>query len=960
MTTRRNLPRILIAAAALVAVAADDPPARPLSPEESRATIRLSDPGLTIELVAAEPDIQSPVAVAWDEDGRLYVAEMLDYPLGPGSGKIKLLEDRDGDGRHERVTVFADGLNFPNGVMPYDGGVLVTAAPDILFLKDTDGDGKADVRRVVLTGFAEGNTQLRVNGLNWGADNWIYGANGRSDGVIRRPGEPDDAAVPLRFHDFRFKPDSGPIETVSGFSQFGLPRDDWGRRFPTWNTIPIRHAVLEERTLARNPFLAESATVAAIIDPADGGRVYPISPPPVTYNRESTFYYNASSGATVYRGDQLGPEYLGDALFCEALMNIVQRRVLEHRGPTFHAGRAPNEAEREFIAATDPFFRPVNLATGPDGALYVVDMYREVVEHPDFVPPALREETDFRRWNNRGRLWRVSREGAKPTPAPKLGRASTADLIAELEHPNGWRRDTAQRLLVTRRDLAAAPDLETMARASDSPLGRLHAAWTLDGLGALQDPIVEALLEDPDADVREAAARLAVGRAGVLEAVEALADDDEARVRFQAAIALGDRDEPEAVDALARIAARDAEDEWSRLAVLSGLRETAPPFLASLLETDPDWLASPSPGQARLLASTAAILGARAQDDELRALAARIAPSDGEAGVGGRVALLLGLSDGLARAGRAPRDLARREGFEGIAALLDRAGTTVDAAEAGPDDRARALTLLSRFRPDDAATRIPPLLSAAQPDAVRAAAAQAVAEVRTVELADRVLESWESTPTGTRRAVVSALVRSAPLAARLVEALEEDAVAPAELTPAEREALRTSPDEDVARRASALLASRTPPNRAEVVAKFQPALGLVGDPGRGRELFSQNCQTCHAHRGEGFNVGPDISGVASRPPSALLVDVLDPNADVSPDYVAFNVVTADGRTFSGLLAEETAASLKLKAAEGVELSVLRSEVEAVRSTGRSLMPEGFEDVLGEQGLADLISFLKQP
>ncbi len=944
----------------LACLAADEPPARPLSPEESRATIRLSDPDLEIELVAAEPDVQSPVAAAWDEDGRLYVVEMLDYPLGPGSGKVKLLEDRDGDGRYESVAVFADGLNFPNGVLPYDGGVLVTAAPDVLFLKDTDADGKADVRRVVLTGFGEGNTQLRVNGLSWGADNWIYGANGRSDGVVRRPGEPDSDAVPLRLHDFRFKVDSGPIQTVSGFSQFGLPRDDWGRRFPTWNTIPIRHVVLEERTLARNPFLAESDAVASIIDPADGGRVYPISPPPVTYNRESTFYYNASSGATVFRGDRLGPEYEGNALFCEALMNIVQRRTLERRGPTFLAGRAANEADREFIAATDPFFRPVNLTTGPDGALYVVDMYREVVEHPEFVPQALRDVNDFRRWNDRGRIWRVARKDAKPVTPPKLGAATPAELMAELEHPNGWRRDTAQRLLVTRRVLAAAPDLQTMARASESPLGRIHAAWTLDGLGALSDPIVEALLQDHDADVREAAAKLAAGRAGLLETLVGLADDDEPPVRFQAAIALGDFDAPEAVAALARIAAADVEDHWTRLAVLSGLRETASPFLAALLKDHPDWLATPTPGQARLLESTAAILGARAKPEELRALAARLAPAEGDPGVAGRVALLSGLADGLARAGRAPGDLLKEQGFEGGAALLDRAAASVDAADAPAAERASALTLLSRFRPDAAASRVPALLDAEQPGEVRAAAAEALAEIRSPELADGALRVWESIPTDSRRAVIAGLVRSTPTAARLVAALEDDAVAVAELTPGEREALRNSADADVARRAGALLASRTPPNRAEAVAKYQSALKLTGDPERGAVLFSQNCKTCHAHRGEGFNVGPDISGVASRPPSALLVDVLDPNADVSPDFVAFNVVTADGRTFSGLLAEETAATLKLKEAEGVEHVVLRSEIEAVRSTGRSLMPEGFEDVLGEQGMADLIAFLKQP
>ncbi|WP_165250642.1 PVC-type heme-binding CxxCH protein [Paludisphaera soli] len=937
---------------------AADPAPGPLPPEQAKATLRLIDPELTIELVASEPDVCSPVAAAWDEDGRLFVAEMLDYPVGPASGKVRLLEDRDGDGRYERASTFAEGLNFPNGVLPWNGGVLVTAAPDILFLKDEDGDGVADVRKVVLTGFAEGNTQLRVNGLTWGSDNWVYGANGRSDGAVRRPEDPESAVVPLRFHDFRFRPDTGAVEVVSGFSQFGLPRDDWGRRFPSWNTMPIRHVVLEEKALARNPYLAESASVATILDPADGGRVFPISPPPTTFNRESTTYFNASCGPTIYRGDLLGDGYVGNAFFGESLTNLVQRRILEHQGPTFLARRA--EADREFLASTDPFFRPVNTATGPDGALYVVDFYREMVEHPAFVPADVRDSIEFKRWMNRGRIWRIARKGAKTAPPPRLGGASAEALAALLENPNGWRRDAAQRLLVTRGDRAAVPALAALAKASARPLGRIHAAWTLDGLGALDDATVAGLLADPSADVREAAAKLAAGRPDLLNAVATLADDGEPRVRFQAAIVLGDSSAPAAVESLAKVAARDAEDEWTRLAVLSGLRDTASPFLASLLKAHPEWLATATPGQARLLGATASILGVRANPDELKALSAALRPPAAGEGSAGRLALLLGLSDGLARAGKPPRELAGEAGFEGLAVLLDRAGETVAATDAEAADRARALTLLSRFRPDAAAEFVPTLLGADQPPAVQAAAADAIAEVASAPLAGRIFESWESIAIAPRRAVLAAMVRSAPLAGGLVEAIEDDVVGLSELTPAERESLRSSSDPEVARRVSALLESRTPRDRAEVVAKFQSALALEGDVARGRELFVKNCRTCHQHRGDGYKVGPDLSGVASRPASALLKDVLDPNADVSPDFVAFTVLTKRGQTLSGLLAEETAASLKLRGAEGIEQSILRTEIEAVRRSGRSLMPEGFEDALGEQGLADLIAFLRQP
>ena len=238
------LPRI-ISVSAGVGLAAHAAWAGPLTPEQERASFQLADPSLVIELVAAEPEVLSPVAIAWDAAGHMFVAEMIDYPIGPASGQIRRLEDRDHDGRYETATVFASQLAFPNGVLPWNGGVIVTAAPDLLFLKDTDGDGRADERRVLLTGFGEGNQQLRVNGLLWGLDGWIYGANGRSDGEMRRPGE--TRSTSLRGHDFRFRPGTGEYEAVAGRSQFGLARDDWGNRFLSWNTIPIRQDVLPKR-----------------------------------------------------------------------------------------------------------------------------------------------------------------------------------------------------------------------------------------------------------------------------------------------------------------------------------------------------------------------------------------------------------------------------------------------------------------------------------------------------------------------------------------------------------------------------------------------------------------------------------------------------------------------------------------------------------------------------------------
>jgi putative membrane-bound dehydrogenase-like protein len=949
-------------------VLAADRPTGPLSPAGELQTFRLADPRLSIELVAAEPDLVSPVAVCWNENLQMFVAEMIDYPAGPTAGRVRMLEDRDGDGHYENSTIFAAGLPFPTSVFPWGGGLLVAAAPDIIFFRDRDGDGKADERRVILTGFAEGNQQLRVNGLSMGLDNWIYGANGRSDGLIRRPQDPPEKAVLLRHRDFRFRPATGEVEAVAGFSQFGLPRDDWGNRFPSWNTVPFRHVVIEERVLSRNPYLAESTSVAEILDPQDGNRVFSISPPQVTFNREPVTVFNASCGSTIYRGDRLGDTYAGNAFVCESLTNLVHRRALVPAGPTFSARRV--EQNREFLASTDPAFRPVNLATGPDGAFYVIDFYREMVEHPQFVPQDVRSSVNFRKWNDRGRIWRIrpSQPDAdrKKSPPTRLGPASTAELITLLGHPNGWSRDTAQRLLVERPSSPATVALLETAAQAHAPLARLHALWTLEGLHTLTDATVARALDDEHPGVREAAARLAIGRSVLVSKLTALADDPAMRVRFAVAIALGEIPGEPATLALAKIAVRDFNDEWMRLAVLSGLRETAWPFLKYLLLAQQEWLSNPPPSAALLLTQTASILGGRHRPDEVEALAASLIPNSQREPDHGRLALLEGLTGGLLRAGQSPRSLLTPPSAEyptlarSTSALLDKARTSIESSTELPQARARALKLLAQFRPDSVASLIPGLLDPAQPALVQSAAAQAVANVASPSLVSAILDRWPSLAVATRRELLATLLSSPALATPLIDALATGTVAPSELDAAARTALDRLPDPMQRQRAATILAKAAPLPRTQVIQAFQSALSLPADTRRGAELFTKNCQTCHERQGKGHRVGPDLSSVASRPASALFDDILDPNHNLSPDYVNFLLVTKQGKVLSGLLVEETATSLKLKRADAAEETILRSEVDELRASGRSLMPEGLEQVLGVQGLADILAFLREP
>ncbi|MFO0909198.1 MAG: PVC-type heme-binding CxxCH protein [Isosphaeraceae bacterium] len=944
---------VLLAAAGGVHAHADTPP----TPSESLAALRLADPELKIELVAADPDVESPVAIAWDEQGRLYVAEMRDYPAAPTAGRIKRLEDRDHDGRYEHVTIFADRLPYPNGVLPWNGGLIVTAAPDLLYFEDRDNDGRAESRRVLLTGFGEGNQQLRVNSPTWGLDNRITLANGRSGGAVRRPEDPPSRAQPIPRQDIRFDPRSGLFEPIAGFSQFGLPRDDHGNRFPSWNTVPLRHVVLEELGGA-----VPNRTVAEILDLSDGGRIYSVAPSQRRFNKETVAYFNASCGPLIYRGESLGGRYRGDAFVCEPLSSVVHHRKLEPTGATFRATRV--EQGREFLASTHLWFRPVNLANGPDGALYVVDFCRAWVEHPAFVPEGQRTSVDFREGFERGRIWRISRRDEARPRAP-LGLPLEADpsaLVSSLSHANGWIRDTAHRLLIERHDPRSVAPLRELVARSSSPLARIHALWILDGLEALDAPTLQAAVADSDAHVREQAVRVVQRRkspAVFLEPLLRLADDDALRVRLQIALVLSGSDQDAARSALARIAARDADSTWTLEAIIGSPRFDPAAFLASI-EATPRWFEGPTEAQSDFLRRIAGRLGQNADRPKLERLAKLVERYPASPG---SLALLQGLAESstgrrwYGRQTLTESDAQLRPLFQGaVASALLAATSRVQPASV----RARALAVVIGVRDPAAAQVTLDLLASDQPAEVQTVAARGVAVLADLKLAGAVLDRWDGLTIATRRILVGALTSSPALASRLIEAVERGGVSPAEVDPATRDALMRLNDPDLRSRLTALFKSSPEADRAAVVARHEPVLTLAGDVERGRGLFAKHCQTCHSRGGVGNKVGPDLLSVVGKPAADLLVAVLDPSREAAPDGQAFLVATVTGQTLTGLLIEENAESIRLRRAEGLEDTIPRDQIEAVRPTGRSLMPDGLEQVLPAQDLADVIAFLRFP
>src|SRR6185503_220313 len=442
------------------------------------------------------------------------------------------------------------------------------------------------------TGFRRDNVQALLSNLRWGLDNWFTGSFGQDGGRVRSLRKPAQPELSAAGQHFRFRA-TGEIEALSGDGRYSNTSDDFGRRFCSQTYSPARHAVLEDRYLRRNPYLPVSSTVHGITSEGSSGPVYPASPPELwrvlstafvmvgrventvrtlEHGGEVSGYFTGAAGPVIYRGTALGEGCYGQYFIGECGMNLVHRRVLTPAGSTFRADRL--EEKSEFLTSTDNWFRPVCLANGPDGALYICDMYRETIEHPWSIPPAIKRHLDLTSGQERGRIWRVTAEGAPHWRKPRLARAGAAELVEALRRPESWWRETAARLLYQRQDRAAVGPLEALVAGAERPATRAAALWALEGLGSLRPEVAEAALGDSSAGVREQAVRLSR-----LERLFAF-DDPDPRVRLELAYRMGETDDPRAVEVLSRLA--NGADVWLRTAIVSSARKSSADLLRRL------------------------------------------------------------------------------------------------------------------------------------------------------------------------------------------------------------------------------------------------------------------------------------------------------------------------------------------------------------------------------------------
>ena len=954
----------------------DQPTAAPKSPAESAACFEI-EPGYRIELVAAEPLVFDPVAIDFDATGRMFVAEYGDYPVGPKDpaspalSQIVLLQDTDNDGRMDQRFVFARHLKFCHSVLAWGTGVLACTETSIVYLPDDNHDRAADRVETWFEGFTPAHPQMQIGCPRIGLDNRIWCTYGHGKVRCVRPGfeSPDPVEIPRV--DFCFDPYTMKFEAVTGAGQFGNTVDSYGRRFFSSNRNPSMTAMFTSEQLGRNAFAAVTSGHTDAGPAGEKTRVYPrVAMKSNWLSHAGT--HTSACGVTAYRGGLAGPESDQSLFVCEPVGHLVTRSVVTTDGAGLTTLRARDTAD--FLTSTDTWFRPASLTTGPDGSLYLADMYRLWVEHPKFVPDDVAARMDWRAGEDRGRIWRITPEHS--TASSFRSPRSTADYIALLSDANGWRRQLGQRLLLETKDPTAIPMLRNLLTGRNSDLhasfGRLHALWTLHGLGVLTSADLTAAASDPFTSIRRDVAQLAHLLQNPTERAQTLKQllaDPEPTVQFYALLAMRNTDS-DLLQAAAKTATSD--DPWLQRAFLLSVPQAAPQVLQSLASP-----AGPSSQNQTVLAARQDYVRrltlnscVYADLTALRLIATTV-KDPATTPVWFRTAIVVGLSEGLPRARSAelpksPTELLQNppaallDDLQGIQQVLDTAALHAVDRKLSDVDRIAAMTLLPQLPPTQLQTAITSLLASGESSACQKAAVEMVRRTGRPDAAQQVMDAWPTLTPAARSAAVDLFLSRRDSLSLLLERMQSGIILPASLSIDQRLPLLQNPDKAIQETARKLFGGTVSADRRKVAEEYAAALQTEGDPQRGALVFERTCSKCHRIGSVGQSVGPDISDTRARAADALLYDILDPNRRVDPQFSEYVVVTTDGRLLNGLLVSETPQTITLRQAEGRESSLNRSDVEELRATNRSLMPEGIEKDVTITQMADILAFLKQP
>ncbi len=971
-----------------------------LSPQEAQAKFTLPE-GFEIRLFAAEPMVVNPVAMTWDARGRLWVVELYEYPLGAAKGekprdRIKILEDTDADGKADKVTVWADGLNLATGILLGNGGAYVGQAPHLLFMKDTDGDDRADTSEVVLTGFGLEDRHELLNGFTWGPDGHLYMTHGVfTFSKVRDPNNPNAAPVDMNAAVARFHPIIKKFEVFADGTS-----NPWGVDFDARGNAFISACVIDHlwHIAPGVQYLRQGGVWANPHGYADMHSQRGGIPSIVDHRHHMAAY----AGVQVYQGDQYPAEHRGTIVMGNLHDNAIHQDVLTPNGSSFKAS-----AKQDFVRANDGWFMPVSTQTGPDGCLWIMDWYDKYpcYQNARADPDGVDRE--------HGRIWRVVWTGkekgravpSRPQRGMDLARASTSELVALLSHPNSWQRRMAQQLLVERGDATARQGLNALLKNGATVEARLAALWTLHGLNLLEGAHLQGLIKDGEPALRAWTARL-MGERGAaseqaMQALVTLAGDSDPTVRLAAATAarqfvsgaltVNTPPRPETADAnigevLATLirASKDGNDPLIPFMIWMA----AEPAVASDPVTVLKWMrdngADTLPLSAHLTTKVMRRICDLSSVEHLAAAMEFIARvSESEALV---VAALDGLLEGqkgralspgdaatavldrLLSSGSQPiKDRAQRLGtLWGNSAAIKRSIDLVNDGSATLQQRLEAIGVVRKLKNADAREALRKATVGGNPESLTLEAVRALGEIGADDFPPDILQRWAQLTPAVRRTAAEILASRDRWASMFLSALEQKQIQPGDVpATAIRTMMRSQADYGMLAKRAGLVFGRVRDADADklaiIAAKKRMILDGKNPPDiqAGHEVARRVCLTCHKLHGEGADVGPDLTGVGRSSLDALLANIIDPNQIIGAGYENVEIETKDGRNISGRMVENSDVRVRLLAAGPKEEVIAKADIESLRVSQLSVMPEGLEQ-LPDAEFRNLIAYILNP
>ena len=908
----------------------------------------------------------------------------------------------------ERV-VFADNLILPAGVMRWKKGILVTDAPNLLYFEDSDQDGRADIRDTVLSGFALSNPQHNTNNPMYGLDNWIYighqGATstreykeefGDEGSEIIFPGSPEAQKLPKNANglSIRFMPDKKWIETLSYQTQFGHAFDQWGNWFGCNNSNQGYHEVIANRYFQRNKNLVISKSIQHMSDHLNAPEVFPTTTHPDRQLLTDVGVMTSGCGITVYDGGAFPAPFDKNISFmAEPVSNLVHADILKDKGSSFEASAILSN--KEFLTSTDAWSRPVNFYVGPDGALYMLDYYRRVIESPEWMSEKAVKEGGLYDGSDMGRIYRITASGQKSSKITKginLGNESSEKLVQHLSDNNRWWRTNSQRLLVDRKDRNIIPSLLKMANNPESPMGRLHALWTLEGLGALRPDLIEKALQDTESGIRVNAIKLAELHfqdfPQLFKTLRSIQNDKDSKVRLQLLLSLGYDNSSESATVRNKLLFQDINDKWTQLAALSAPSSQTESILKEVLK---NYQAS-IPAYSLLVQRLATMIANGGDQNSIK----KLIKSSVQNGSGGdnqwKGAMLEGISIGMeSQKSKSPESInafkedqnllintffhhqsveVRKGALEMLKVIGLSNGPEIKAAvnrtlvvaanRSLPDDkRVEAINFLALTEPEPFSNLLKGLIVAQEQTIIQLAALKTLSKVPGTVVSEYVLQKWAVLTPEIRDAAIGTFLGNNDRIKLLLNAIEKNQVQASSVSFGRSVQLMQNKD-DLLRNKARTLFTKNEEDGKKVNKAYQEALVLKGDATKGQNVYLQNCAICHQVRGKmGVELGPDLGTIRNWTAEIIMANILDPNISISSGYDLWNVELKNGESHQGIISSESDVALTLKNNGKLEKTINRQDIKEIKSMEISAMPSGLEKKISKQEMANLLAFLRK-